>query len=122
VESTARDVDFQEINRRKRDISNNTSQPAKKSTEPVPTSTPVKLPPKSVLTYDFFASLRTTDMNTEAAGTEDTLLKQEALRKPGRQPPIMITSMANLIRLQSNLKTKSKESTSSKIHEIEPIS
>jgi hypothetical protein len=46
VESTAQDDDFREAKRRKRHISNDTSQTAKKSTKPVPTSTAIKLPPK----------------------------------------------------------------------------
>jgi hypothetical protein len=67
VESTTHD-DFQEVNRCKRHVSNNTSQTAKKSTKSVPTSAAVMLPPKSVLTGNFFAPLRTTDMNTETTG------------------------------------------------------
>jgi hypothetical protein len=72
VESTAQDDDFQEIKRCKRHISNNTSQTAKKSIEPVPTYAAVKLPSKSMLTRGSFASLRTTDMDREATGVEDT--------------------------------------------------
>jgi hypothetical protein len=49
VESTAQDDDFQEVNRRERHLSNNTSLTAKKSTEPVPTSAAVQLSPKAVL-------------------------------------------------------------------------
>jgi hypothetical protein len=71
---------FQEIKRCKRHISNNTLQTAKKSTKPVPTSAAVKLPPKSVLTCNVFASFRTTDMDRETIGAEITLLKQKALR------------------------------------------
>jgi hypothetical protein len=65
--------------------------------EPVPTSTAVKLLPKAVLTHNFFASLRTTDMDTEITGAENPLLKQEASRKLGRPPPILMTSTTNLI-------------------------
>jgi hypothetical protein len=79
LESTAQD-NFQEVKRNKRHISNNTWQTAKKSTKPVPTSTTVKLPPKAVLTHNFFAPLRTTDMDTGTTGTEDTLPMQEAPR------------------------------------------
>jgi hypothetical protein len=46
VESTAQDDDFQEVKRRRRHISNNTSQTSKKSTKPVPTSAAIKTPPK----------------------------------------------------------------------------
>jgi hypothetical protein len=41
---------------------------AKKSTKPVPTSAAVKLPPKAMLTRNFFATLGTTDMDTETSG------------------------------------------------------
>jgi hypothetical protein len=54
------------------------------------------LPPKAVLTH-VFTPLRTT-------GAEDTLTEQEAPRKLGRPPPIMMISTTNLIRLQSILK------------------
>jgi hypothetical protein len=104
VELTAQDDDLCEIKRRKKLISNNTSQTTKKSAKPVPTSTAVKLPPKSVLTGNFFAPLRTTDMDMETTDAENTLPKQEAPRKPGRPPPIVMTSTTNRIRLQSDLK------------------
>jgi hypothetical protein len=61
-------------------------------------------------------------MNTENIGTENKLLEQEAPRKPGRPPSTMMTSTTNLIQLQSKLKTTSRESTSSEIHEMEPVS
>jgi hypothetical protein len=43
-------------------------------------------------------------MDTETSEEEKTLLEQEVPRKPGRPPPIMMTSTTNLIRLQSDLK------------------
>jgi hypothetical protein len=72
VESTAQDDDFGEVKRCKRHISNNTLQTAKKSTTPVPMSTVVKLPPKSVLTCNFFTPLNT-NMDTETTAAENTL-------------------------------------------------
>jgi hypothetical protein len=104
VESMAEDDDFREAKRCKWHISNNTSQTAKKSIKPVPTSAPVKLPPKSVLICNFFTLLRTTDMVTETTGAENPQWRKEAPRKPGRPPPIMMISTTNLIQLQSNLK------------------
>jgi hypothetical protein len=97
VESTAQDCDFHEVKRSKRHISNNTLQTAKKWTKPVPTSTVVKLPPKSVLIYNFFAPLRTVDMDTETADAENTIPEEEASRKPGRLPPIIATSTTDII-------------------------
>jgi hypothetical protein len=87
VESTAQDGVFQEVKRCKSHISNNISQTAKNLTKPVPVSTAVKPHPKALLTRNFFAPLRTTDMDTETTGAENTLLEQEALRKPSRPPP-----------------------------------
>jgi hypothetical protein len=71
VGSGAQDDDFQEVKRRKRNISNDTSQIAKKSTKSVPTSAAVKMHPKAVPTRNFFALLRTTDMDTETTGAAD---------------------------------------------------
>jgi hypothetical protein len=103
VESTAQD-DFQEVKRCKRQIFNDTSRTARKSTNPVPTSVVVKLPPKAVLTHNFFAPLRTSDMDMETTGIENTLPEQEANRKSSRPPTIVMTSTMNLIQLQSDLK------------------
>jgi hypothetical protein len=100
----AQDDEFQEAKSRKRYNSNDTSQTAKKSTETVPVSAAVKLPPKVVSTRNFFAFLRTTDMDTETAGAENNPPEQEAPRKSDRPPPIVITSTTKLIRLQSDLK------------------
>jgi hypothetical protein len=77
VESTAQANDFQEVKGCKRHISNNASQTAKKSTKPVPTSAGVKLPPKAVLTFNFFIPFRTTDMDMETTGAENTLPEQK---------------------------------------------
>jgi hypothetical protein len=120
--STTQGVDFQEIKRCKRHISNNTLQTAKKSTKPVPTSAAVKLPPKAGLTRNFFTSLRTTDIYTETTGAEKTPPEQEPPRIPDRPPAVVMTSTTNLIRLQSYLNSTSKESTSFEIHDMEPVS
>jgi hypothetical protein len=77
VESMGQD-DFQEVKRSKTHISNNTSQTAKKSNKPVPISPALNLPPKAVLTRNFLTPLRTTDMDMENAGAENTLPEQEA--------------------------------------------
>jgi hypothetical protein len=57
-----------------------------------------------VPTRNYFASLRTTVVDTETTGAENTLLEQETPRKSGRPPPIMLTSITNFIRLQRDLK------------------
>jgi hypothetical protein len=73
VVSTAQDDNFQEIKRSNRHISNGISETAKKSTKSVPTSAAVKLPPKAVLTHNFFAPLRITDMDMETTAAETAL-------------------------------------------------
>jgi hypothetical protein len=122
VESSAQDEDFQKVKRRKRHKFNDTSQIAKKSTKPVPTSTAVKLLTNAVLSPIFFALLRSTESGTETTGADNALPAQEASRKTSRPPPAMMTSISNLTPLQSDLKTKSKESTSLEIHKMEPVS
>jgi hypothetical protein len=104
VESAAQDNHFQELKRRNMHISDDTSRTTKKSTKPVPTSAAVRLPPKAVSTRNFFAPLRTTDMDTETTGAENALPEQEAPRKSGGPPPIVMTSTSNLIQVQSDLK------------------
>jgi hypothetical protein len=98
----------QEVKRCKRHSSNDTSQTARKSTKPVPTSTTLQLPPKAVLTCNFFAPLRTNYMDTETTGAENALPDNEAASKLGRPPPIVMTSTTNLIQLQSDLKEQVK--------------
>jgi hypothetical protein len=92
------------MKRRERHGSNNTSQIAKKQTKPVPGPAALKLPPKAVLTRNFFTPLGTTDMDTETTEAENTLPEHEAPNKSGRPPPIVMTSTTNLIRLQTDLK------------------
>jgi hypothetical protein len=90
LELAAHDDDFQEVKRRKRHISNDTSQTAKKSITSAPKSAAGKLPNKTVITRNFFAPLRTNDMDTESTETENTAPEKEAPKKSGRPPPIVI--------------------------------
>jgi hypothetical protein len=48
-------------------------------------------------------------MDTETTGAENTLPEQQALRKPGRAPPIMTTSTTNLISLRTDSTDHVKE-------------
>jgi hypothetical protein len=104
LESMAQDDDFQEVKTRKRRTSNDASEMTMKPTKSVPISPTLKQTPKAVPTRNFFTPLRTNDMDMETTGTENTLPEQEAPRKSGRLPPIVLTSTTNLIRLQSDLK------------------
>jgi hypothetical protein len=62
------------------------------------------MPPKEVVTRNFFAPLQASDMDTDSANTEATPREAAAPAKPGRPPPIVLTSAVNLILLQKQLK------------------
>jgi hypothetical protein len=79
VESVAQEDDFEAVKSCKMHISNNTSQTAKKLTKPVPTSTAVKLPPKAVLTHNFFTPQNCSD------GYGDYWCRERATRAGGSQ-------------------------------------
>jgi hypothetical protein len=61
-------------------------------------------------------------MDTETAGAQNALSKQEAHGISGRPPTMVMTSTTNLIQLESDLEEHIKEIMSSEIHEMEPIS
>jgi hypothetical protein len=96
VELKPQDDNFPEVKRWKRYISDDISQTAKKSTKQVPTSTAVKFRPKAVLTHNFFALVRTTEMDMETTGAENALPEQEVHKNSGRPPSIVMTSTKNL--------------------------
>jgi hemin uptake protein HemP len=104
LESAAHDDDFQEVKRRKRHNSNDTSQTAEKSITSAPKSAAGRLPTKAMISRNIFAPLRTNDMDTEITGAENTLPEKEAPRKSDRQSPIMMMSTTNFIRLKNDLK------------------
>jgi hypothetical protein len=65
--------------------------------------------PAKVTTRNFFAPLRTTNMDTDSSGSE-TIPQEEAVpAKTCRPPPIILTSATNLIQLQKQLKNVVKE-------------
>jgi hypothetical protein len=103
VECTIQDDDFREVNRRKRHIYNDTSERAKKSNKPVSKSTTMKRPPKAILTRNFFAPLRTTDMDRETTVAKKRTTGAGWYQKTGRPPP-RVTSTTKLTRLLSDLK------------------
>jgi hypothetical protein len=92
MQSTAQDDGFKEVKGRKIHSSEDTSQKAKKSMAPVPTSAAVKPPPKAVVTLNFFALLRYTNMGTYTTGAESTHPEEEAPSKRGRPSPVVMTS------------------------------
>jgi hypothetical protein len=62
-----------------------------------------------VATKNFFASLQTNNMDTDAPDTESTTTEKAVQEKLGRPPPIVLTSASNLIQLQKQLKGVAKD-------------
>jgi hypothetical protein len=62
-----------------------------------------------VATKNFFAPLLTTNMDTDAPGTESTAAEEAAPGKSGRPPPIVLKSATSLIQLQKQLKGVAKQ-------------
>jgi hypothetical protein len=67
------------------------------------------MPPKGVVTRNFFAPLRAADMDTDASGTEATSNEEAVPGKRVKPLPIILTSITNLIQLQKHLKSVVKE-------------
>jgi hypothetical protein len=94
---------FKEVRRRKRHSTNETVPTSKKAV-PIAASTAEDTPSKEVVTRNYFAKLRVSDMDTDSANTEASPDEAAAPAKRGRPPPIVLTSAANLILLQTQLK------------------
>jgi hypothetical protein len=93
---------FKEVRNRKRHSSQEATHTPKKATLPAPA---VKL-----ATRNFFAPLRTANMDTDSPATESSPATEEAVPpKAGRPPPIILISATNLIQLQKQLKDVTKE-------------
>jgi hypothetical protein len=65
--------------------------------------------PKEVASWNFFTRLRATDMDMDSASTEASPRKAIAPRKTGRLPPVVLTSVVNLIQLPKQLKGVERE-------------
>jgi hypothetical protein len=75
------------------------------------TSKKAALPRASVeiTATNFFAPLQTTNMDTDAPGTESNEAEETVPGNLGRQPPIVLTSANNLIQTQKQLKGVAKQ-------------
>jgi hypothetical protein len=95
--------DFQEVRSRKRQSSGETTRTPKKAAVPPPAP--------RVETKNFFAPLRATNtsMDTDSPGA-DSSPADKTEGKSARPPPIMLTSVVNLIKLQKELKSVAKQS------------
>jgi hypothetical protein len=77
--------------------------------------------PTEVVTRNYFAPLRITDMDTDTSGTEAMPYEEAVPGKKGRPTPIMLTSATNLIQLQKQQKGVVKDYFSSVAPETGPV-
>jgi hypothetical protein len=68
------------------------------------------LPTSAMTVANVFSPFRTTNLDTDAPVTESKSTEAVATEKSGRPPPIILTSAANLIQLQKQLKGVAKQS------------
>jgi hypothetical protein len=99
--------ELREQRRRKR---NPSDERAKKYKTSVPTPESRLRPQGEVATKNFFAPLRTAEMDVERTlveGTSDepsSMSQQPSSNKAGRPPPIVLTSAINLMKLQRHIR------------------
>jgi predicted Zn-ribbon and HTH transcriptional regulator len=99
--------EFREQRRRKR---NPSDEQAKKSKTTMPAPVDKPQPQGEVKTKNFFAPLRTAEMEVEHAPVENTSddpenePQQPAANKAGRPPPIVLTTATILMQLQKRIK------------------
>jgi hypothetical protein len=87
--------EFREQGRRKRNPSDEHSAARKKM---------VPAAKSDITTRNFFAPLRTPNMETDSGGTEANTQEGAVPGKTGRPPPIILTSELNFFQLQKQLK------------------
>jgi hypothetical protein len=93
---------FKEVRNRKRHSSQEATNSPRKATLPAPST--------KVATKNFFAPLRTANMDTDSPAAESSPAAEEAVpAKGGRPPPIVLTSATNLMQLQKQLKRVAKQ-------------
>jgi hypothetical protein len=92
VEQLTQDGGFKEVRRRKRHNTDKAAQTSKKAEVQDETSDALNPLPKEVVTRNYFAPLRTAEMDTDASGTEAMPHEGAAPVKTGRPPPIVLTS------------------------------
>jgi hypothetical protein len=102
TEQTKQADGFKEVRSRKQHSTGEAAHTPKKSTVEPPT---VKVP-----TSNFFAPLRTAHMDTDTPVAESNTEVAAAPVKSSRPPPIVLTSAANLIQLQKQLKGVAQQS------------
>jgi hypothetical protein len=99
---TKQEDSFKEVRRRKRQLTGEAACTPKKAALPTLT---VKVAMKNL-----FVPIHTTNMDTDAPGTQSKSTEAEATGKSDRPPPIVLTSAANLIQPQKQLRGVAKQS------------
>jgi hypothetical protein len=102
---------FKEVRRRKRHNTDVAARTSKKAAVQDKISDALNTLAKGVVTRNYFALLRTADMDTDTSGTESMPHEGAAPGKTGRPPPIVLTSATNLIHLQKQLKGVLKDNS-----------
>jgi hypothetical protein len=100
---------FTEVRRRKRQSSNTATLTSKKKKDVPPQCLPSETPPPRSPHETFSPFLRTTDMDSDSYGTETNPQEEAVPVNTCRPPPIVPTSVTNLIQLQKQLKSVVKE-------------
>jgi hypothetical protein len=101
---------FREQRRRKRNPSGGSESHKKRTTAVVPDkgsalTNPQKVANKAELTKNYYAPLRTVQMDATECEEESSLQEQQQPPiKAGRPPPIVLTAATNLMQLQAHLK------------------
>jgi hypothetical protein len=107
-QQTKRGEGFQEVRRRKRRATEEITGTSKKAAVQTKTSPALYSHPKEVVIRNFFAPLRTADMETDASGIEAISNAESVPGKTSRPPQIILTFTTNLIQLQKQLKIVAK--------------
>jgi hypothetical protein len=97
---------FRQQRQRKRNSSSEDQNTNKKPSTQLG-NTSLTLPHKPVSTRNYYAPLRSADMDVETGGENEISeeqQQQEPASKQGRPPPIVLTSSTNLIHLQQKLR------------------
>jgi hypothetical protein len=122
-QQTTQEDCFQEVRRPKRHATDETIGTSKKAAVQTKTSPSLNIPPpKDLVTRNFFAPLRTVDMDADAFGTEASSNEETVPGKASKPPPIIPVSTTNLIQLQKQLKSAIKKTSNSVALEKEPES
>jgi hypothetical protein len=105
--ASTQEARFTEVRRRKRQNSDKAAQISKKSS--TNSSLCPRRHPLQDHTRNLFTPLRATITDTDPSGSESTPQEETVPAKTSRPPPIILTSAANLIQLQKQLKNVVKE-------------